>query len=204
MIPFINLNSTKKGEVNKFLNKFYNIDFKLQENNWEKKFNNPLEIADNMKKQGGFIPGIRPGKPTSDYLTNILNYIVFPAFCIAYDAFPTASPIRGKSQIIFRRGHRFKAENFNLGAACTVKMQACRNHFRVVEYHQRLVRKEFGKVPKDPFSNFFVFVNQHFGRITLRQRIFGNPVLRQMIVIILYMYINLHFLLNFSRNITSS
>ncbi|MBQ1311062.1 MAG: preprotein translocase subunit SecY [Blautia sp.] len=38
---------------------------------------NPLEVADNIKKQGGFIPGIRPGKPTSDYLTNILNYIVF-------------------------------------------------------------------------------------------------------------------------------
>ncbi|SCX87358.1 protein translocase subunit secY/sec61 alpha [Lachnospiraceae bacterium XBB2008] len=38
---------------------------------------NPLEIADNMKKQGGFIPGIRPGKPTSDYLAKILNYIVF-------------------------------------------------------------------------------------------------------------------------------
>ena len=38
---------------------------------------NPLEVADNMKKQGGFIPGIRPGKPTSDYLTKILNYIIF-------------------------------------------------------------------------------------------------------------------------------
>lgn len=38
---------------------------------------NPLEIANNMKKQGGFIPGIRPGKPTSDYLNRILNYIVF-------------------------------------------------------------------------------------------------------------------------------
>jgi len=38
---------------------------------------NPLEIADNMKKQGGFIPGIRPGKPTSEFLTKILNYIVF-------------------------------------------------------------------------------------------------------------------------------
>ncbi len=37
---------------------------------------NPLEIANNMKKQGGFIPGIRPGKPTSDYLNRILNYIV--------------------------------------------------------------------------------------------------------------------------------
>lgn len=38
---------------------------------------NPLEVANNMKKSGGFIPGIRPGKPTSDYLNNILNYIIF-------------------------------------------------------------------------------------------------------------------------------
>ncbi|MCI8543809.1 preprotein translocase subunit SecY [Acetatifactor aquisgranensis] len=38
---------------------------------------NPLMIADNMKKQSGFIPGIRPGKPTSDYLNKVLNYIVF-------------------------------------------------------------------------------------------------------------------------------
>ena len=38
---------------------------------------NPIEVADNMKKQGGFIPGIRPGKPTVDYLNKILNYIVF-------------------------------------------------------------------------------------------------------------------------------
>jgi len=37
---------------------------------------NPLEVANNMKRAGGFIPGIRPGKPTSDYLTSILNYIV--------------------------------------------------------------------------------------------------------------------------------
>ena len=42
---------------------------------------NPLEIANNMKKQGGFIPGIRPGKPTSDYLTKILNYIIFIGAC---------------------------------------------------------------------------------------------------------------------------
>lgn len=38
---------------------------------------NPIEVADNMKKQGGFIPGIRPGKPTTDYLNKILNYIIF-------------------------------------------------------------------------------------------------------------------------------
>lgn len=42
---------------------------------------NPLEVANNMKKQGGFIPGIRPGKPTSDYLTKILNYIIFIGAC---------------------------------------------------------------------------------------------------------------------------
>lgn len=38
---------------------------------------NPVEIADNMRKQGGFVPGIRPGKPTSDYLNKILNNMVF-------------------------------------------------------------------------------------------------------------------------------
>lgn len=42
---------------------------------------NPLEVANNMKKQGGFIPGIRPGKPTSDYLTRILNYLIFIGAC---------------------------------------------------------------------------------------------------------------------------
>lgn len=38
---------------------------------------NPLEISNNMKKQGGFVPGIRPGKPTTDYLTTVLNSIIF-------------------------------------------------------------------------------------------------------------------------------
>lgn len=38
---------------------------------------NPLEISENMKKQGGFVPGIRPGKPTSDYLNKVLTYIIF-------------------------------------------------------------------------------------------------------------------------------
>ena len=42
---------------------------------------NPLEIANNMKKSGGFIPGIRPGKPTVEYLTKRLNYIIFIGAC---------------------------------------------------------------------------------------------------------------------------
>lgn len=36
---------------------------------------NPVDVANNMKKQGGFIPGIRPGKPTVDYLNKVLNRI---------------------------------------------------------------------------------------------------------------------------------
>lgn len=36
---------------------------------------NPLQMAENMKKNGGYIPGIRPGKTTSIYLTRILNRI---------------------------------------------------------------------------------------------------------------------------------
>ena len=33
---------------------------------------NPIEVANNMKKNGGFIPGIRPGKPTSDFINRVL------------------------------------------------------------------------------------------------------------------------------------
>ena len=38
---------------------------------------NPVEVSANLKKAGGFVPGIRPGKPTTDYLNNVLNKIIF-------------------------------------------------------------------------------------------------------------------------------
>ena len=40
---------------------------------------NPVDVADNMKKQGGFIPGVRPGKATADFLDNILTRVTLPA-----------------------------------------------------------------------------------------------------------------------------
>lgn len=40
---------------------------------------NPVDVADNLKKQGGFIPGVRPGKKTSEYLDNILTRITLPS-----------------------------------------------------------------------------------------------------------------------------
>jgi preprotein translocase subunit SecY len=36
----------------------------------------PVEIAHNMKKNGGFVPGFRPGKPTSDFITKVISKIV--------------------------------------------------------------------------------------------------------------------------------
>lgn len=39
---------------------------------------NPVDVADNLKKQGGFIPGVRPGKKTSEFLDNILTKITLP------------------------------------------------------------------------------------------------------------------------------
>jgi preprotein translocase subunit SecY len=39
---------------------------------------NPLDTADNIRKYGGFIPGIRPGNPTAEYLSNVLNRITLP------------------------------------------------------------------------------------------------------------------------------
>lgn len=45
---------------------------------------NPIELANNIRKNGGFIPGIRPGKPTSDYISKVLNRITwFGAFFLA-------------------------------------------------------------------------------------------------------------------------
>jgi preprotein translocase subunit SecY len=45
---------------------------------------NPIDLADNMKKNGGFIPGIRPGKQTSDFIDSILSRVTLPgAFALA-------------------------------------------------------------------------------------------------------------------------
>ena len=38
---------------------------------------NPAQVSDNIKKQGGFVPGIRPGKATEEYFANVLKYLIF-------------------------------------------------------------------------------------------------------------------------------
>ncbi len=56
---------------------------------------NPNDIADNLKRQGGFIPGVKPGKKTSEYIDNILSRITLPgsvalAFVAVFPAFASA------------------------------------------------------------------------------------------------------------------
>ena len=52
---------------------------------------NPVDQADNLKKYGGFIPGVRPGRPTAEYLDRILSRFTFPGalYLGAVAALPT-------------------------------------------------------------------------------------------------------------------
>jgi preprotein translocase subunit SecY len=52
---------------------------------------NPVDQADNLKKYGGFIPGVRPGRPTAEYLDRILSRLTFPGalYLAAVAALPT-------------------------------------------------------------------------------------------------------------------
>ena len=52
---------------------------------------NPIEVANNLKKNGGFIPGIRPGRPTSEYLSKVLNKITL--FGAIYLSIVAVAPI---------------------------------------------------------------------------------------------------------------
>ena len=52
---------------------------------------NPNEAADNMRKYGGFIPGIRPGKNTADYMNNILTKITVVGGSVSFDPVAAAA-----------------------------------------------------------------------------------------------------------------
>ncbi|MBP1683331.1 MAG: secY, partial [Ignavibacteriaceae bacterium] len=73
---------------------------------------NPKDVADNMKKQGGFIPGIRPGKQTSEFIDNILTKItlpgsiflaivaILPAFISGFDVSPQFAQFFGGTSLL--------------------------------------------------------------------------------------------------------
>ncbi|MCX6389728.1 MAG: preprotein translocase subunit SecY [Solirubrobacterales bacterium] len=64
---------------------------------------NPVDQADNLKKYGGFIPGVRPGRPTAEYLDRILARLTFPGalFLAAIAALPTILINQTSTNIFF-------------------------------------------------------------------------------------------------------
>jgi len=62
---------------------------------------NPMDLAENLKKQGGFIPGVRPGKKTAAYIDRVLTRITFPG--AVYLAFVAVLP----DWLIYERGYPF-------------------------------------------------------------------------------------------------
>jgi len=73
---------------------------------------NPIQMADQMKKNGGYIPGIRPGKPTSSYITRVITRItlfgaiflalisILPVFFGAISGLPRSVKLGGTSLLI--------------------------------------------------------------------------------------------------------
>ncbi len=61
---------------------------------------NPNQMADDMKKNGGFIPGVKPGKSTADYIDNVMSRITFPGslFLAAIAILPSIAMLFGISQ----------------------------------------------------------------------------------------------------------
>ena len=66
---------------------------------------NPVDQADNLKKYGGFIPGVRPGRPTAEFLDRILARLTFPGalYLAAVAALPTILINQTERQLLLRR-----------------------------------------------------------------------------------------------------
>ncbi len=68
---------------------------------------NPVDVAENIRKYGGFVPGIRPGKPTSDYLDRILTRITLggafylAAICVLPELLTTRAHVPGTIASVF-------------------------------------------------------------------------------------------------------
>ncbi len=66
---------------------------------------NPVDQADNLKKYGGFIPGVRPGRPTAEFLDRILARLTFPGalYLASVAAFPTLADHPDQRELLLRR-----------------------------------------------------------------------------------------------------
>ncbi|MBP3940241.1 MAG: preprotein translocase subunit SecY [Christensenellaceae bacterium] len=92
---------------------------------------NPVDISKNIQQYGGFVPGIRPGKPTSDYLTRILSRITFfgAVFLALIAAIPTLFSIAGLSNA-FSSTSLMIAISVALETMTTLESQMMMRHYK--------------------------------------------------------------------------
>lgn len=93
---------------------------------------NPVEVADNMKKNGGFVPGIRPGRPTSEYLARTLNRITLAgALFLAFIAVvPNVLLSFGTLQISFGGTSLLIAVGVSLETMKQIEAQMVMRHYQ--------------------------------------------------------------------------
>ncbi|HBQ64988.1 MAG TPA: hypothetical protein DD727_08760 [Clostridiales bacterium] len=94
---------------------------------------NPIELSNNIKKKGGFIPGIRPGKPTSDYISSVLNRITWfgAIFLAVVLVFPTLiGKITGISGVWFAGSGVLILVNVALELVKQLESQMLMRHYK--------------------------------------------------------------------------
>jgi len=94
---------------------------------------NPIEIANNMKKNGGFIPGIRPGKPTSDYISKVLYRLTWfgAVFLALIQIFPSiVGKITGVSGVWFAGPGLLILVNVALETIKQIESQMLMRHYK--------------------------------------------------------------------------
>lgn len=145
------------------------------------------------------------------YAQGAVQQSLLPFLAVAYQAVPLAFATAGKVLLILGRQGGFQEEYLDKCTRLTgirggflMEMESCADDFRIVEHHEGSLGKVVGNVAENVLGNIAVAVHQQFAAVTLRQGIFGNPVVGQMVVVILYMYVFwFHFGIFFVRKVTT-
>ncbi len=94
----------------------------------------------------------------------------------------------GESQVVLRRIYRFKTEDLYVSPGLTLEMKPCRHDLGVIEHHQSPGREQFRNIPEDMFIHIAARIAEKFGGVALRQRVFRDLVVREIIVVVLNAY----------------
>ena len=130
------------------------------------------------------------------YAQGAVQQSLLPFLAVAYKTVPLAFAAAGKVLLILGRQGWLQEEYLDKCTRLTgirggflMEMESCADDFRIVEHHEGSLGKVVGNVAENVLGNVAVAVYQQFAAVTLRQRIFCNPVVGQMVVVVPNMYV---------------